>query len=461
MKSLGSLERGLTLASARLGHIVSTHPRGLTGAVMLALGGFGATAFGIAPLAPDAAHLPQRLIVEELPAHDVRAQIDMLAEQAMSLYRSEQTRSGDTADSLLKRLGVNDSQASEFLRKDPLARATLEGRAGKLVRARSDSSGELAEMTVRYAATGELANSHFTRLTVARSQGRLKSRVETVAMKARQSLGGGVIQSSLFAATDEARIPDGIAIQVAEIFAADIDFHRQLRKGDRFSVIYETLSADGEPITWGSSSGHVLAAEFVNKGQAHTALWFKQDGEKGAYYTFDGKSRNLTYLTSPLEFSRTTSGFAMRMHPILKEWRQHKGVDFAAARGTPVRTVGNGVVEFAGRQNGYGNVVEIKHRNEQSTLYAHLNRIDVKVNQAVSQGEVIGAVGATGWATGPHLHFEYKLAGVQQNPDDMPRGSEGGAIAQAQLPQFAALANSVRAPLAVAETVSQATSYSE
>jgi murein DD-endopeptidase MepM/ murein hydrolase activator NlpD len=245
-----------------------------------------------------------------------------------------------------------------------------------------------------------------------------------------------------------------VAVQLAELFSADIDFRRALRKGDRFSVVYETLVADGEPLR----SGRVLSAEFVNNGKTHQALWFQEPGsDKGAYYTLDGQSKRRAYLASPLEFSRVTSGFAMRFHPILQKWRAHLGTDFAAPTGTPVRTVGDGVVDFAGVQNGFGNVVYVKHRNQHVTVYAHLNRIDVKKGQSVSQGQNIGTVGATGWATGPHLHFEFRVDGQHQDPMVIARQSEAAApVSAAARPAFDRLASTMRIELSSAALIEQA-----
>jgi murein DD-endopeptidase MepM/ murein hydrolase activator NlpD len=231
------------------------------------------------------------------------------------------------------------------------------------------------------------------------------------------------------------------------VFSTDVDFHRELRKGDTFSVVYEALTADGEPITWSNASGRVLAAEFINKGRTHSAVWFTDDSGKGGYYDLDGRSKRRAFLASPMEFSRVTSGFAMRMHPILNQWRRHKGVDYGAPSGTPVRAVGDGVVDFAGWQNGYGNVIEIRHGNERSTVYAHLSRIDVRKGQHVEQGSRIGAVGATGWATGPHLHFEVKVRGEQRNPITMAQTSEAIELTPASRPRFAAFAASLRGQL--------------
>ena len=178
----------------------------------------------------------------------------------------------------------------------------------------------------------------------------------------------GEIRSSLFAATDAAGIPDSVAIQLADIFGGDIDFHRDLRRGDRFSVVYEMLTIDGRPLR----AGRVLAAEFVNSRKTLRAVWFATP-TAGGYYAPDGKNLRKAFLRSPLEFSRVSSGFGMRLHPILQQWRAHKGVDYAAPAGTRVRAVGDGVVEFAGRQGGYGNVVIVRHDGGITTAYAHLN----------------------------------------------------------------------------------------
>ncbi|HEX4234553.1 MAG TPA: M23 family metallopeptidase [Caldimonas sp.] len=426
----------------------------MTASVSLALAGFAATAFGIAPQVPDAADLPQRTIVESVPTLDLRAQVDALAEQDLDLFRSEITRPSDTVDSLLGRLNVADAHAAAFLRSDPIARRLLEGRAGKRVQVRVDSHGTLLELLARYAAaSADKLPSQFTRLRVQRIADKLVADLSTAPLSSQVLMAGGTIQSSLFNATDEAGIPDTVATQLAEIFANDIDFRHELKRGATFSVVYESLTADGEPISWGPANGRVLAAEFVNQGQTFSAMWFKDGDAKGAYFGLDGQSKQRSFLASPLEFSRVTSGFAMRMHPILNTWKQHNGVDYGAPTGTPVRTVGDGVVEFAGWQNGYGNVIHIQHGGERSTVYAHLSRIDVTTGQHVEQGMIIGAVGQTGWATGPHLHFEVKIDGLQQDPLKVAQTSEAATITPAAQARFGQLAQSVRAQLGIAESL--------
>jgi murein DD-endopeptidase MepM/ murein hydrolase activator NlpD len=457
-----SLLGQLSLASAGTREFLRRHPRSITTAVVVLLGGFGVTAFGIAPLAPDVANLPKHLVTESVTPEGIQAQLDALAEHELELSRSDLTRASDTADSLLQRLGVSDPAAAAFLRRDPTARRLLEGRAGKMVQVRANAEGGLIELVARYPAErNELANTHFTRLTVQQATGGWQAKVESAPLQTQVKLGSGTIRSSLFAATDEARIPDGVANQLAEMFATDVDFHRELRKGDTFSVVYEALTADGEAITWTQGAGQVLAAEFVNNGRSYQSMWYRDASGKGSYFGFDGQSKRRSFLASPMEFSRVTSGFAMRFHPIAQTWRRHLGVDYGAPTGTPVRAVGDGIVDFAGVQNGYGNVVIVKHSNDRTTLYAHLSRIDVRPGQRVEQAQRIGAVGATGWATGPHLHFEFRVKDAHQDPLKIAKASETLTIAPGARAQFAALARSAKAQLEVAASMASASSSIE
>ena len=405
-------------------------------------------------MVPDVAALPKRIVVEPVATADLSAQLDALSGQHLIVFRSEVTRASDTVDSLLARLNVADGAAAAFLRSDPVARKLLEGRAGKRVQVRADASGRLEELVARYAAPGnDKLPTEFTRLRVERIGGRLVAWTVVAPLSAQPVMASGTVRTSLFASTDEAGVPDSVATQLAEVFATDIDFRRELKKGATFSLVYESLTADGEAITWGPATGRVLAAEFVNRAQSFSAVWFRDVDSKGAYFDLDGKSKQRTFLSSPLEFSRVTSGFAMRLHPILNTWKQHNGVDYGAPTGTPVRAVGDGVIEFAGWQNGYGNVVHIRHSNERSTVYAHLSHIDVAMGQRVDQGATIGAVGMTGWATGPHLHFEVKIDGLQQDPLLVAQQSEGAILSAAAKARFAQLAQGARAQLAVAETL--------
>ena len=443
-----------------IAQLIKKHPRRIVTVITaLLLGGAGAT-FAVANLAPDAADLPVRTVVETVQALPVPSATDTLQSQALRLYRSEVTRSTDTAETLLKRMGVFDPAAAAFLRANPLAQQSLLGRAGRSVTLEASGDNTLVQLNARWSPEDD---GMFKRLTVSKTPEGFQSRIETLPLTASSRLASGTITSSLFSATDDARIPDRVSVQLAEIFAGDIDFHRALRKGDRFSVVYETLEGDGEPLR----SGRVLSSEFVNAGKTLQAMWFQEPATagaaassttshnltKGGYYNLAGESLRRAFLASPLEFSRVTSGFKMRFHPILQTWRAHLGVDYAATTGTPVRTVGDGTIEFAGVQNGFGNVVMVKHRNNNTTVYAHLSRILVKQGQSVSQGQNIGAVGATGWATGPHLHFEFRVNGVHHDPLTIARQSETVPVAAAFKPAFDQAAAQVRAQLAAAASL--------
>jgi murein DD-endopeptidase MepM/ murein hydrolase activator NlpD len=428
-------------ALSRLQATLHAHPKRVTAAVLTLLLGTAVTAFGVAPLtAIDAQPIVQHLLTERVQPLDVAQQMESLDLHALALHRTDTIRSNDTLDSLLSRLGLDDDEAAQWLRHDPNGQQILQGRAGKQVSAtieRGASGARLAELIVRGpAARSEDGEKRFTRITVRRDNGQLVSKIEEAPLGVQQRLASGTIESSLFAAADDAQIPDAVTSQMAEIFGSDIDFRRELRRGDHFAVLYEALTADGEPIRWSAAAGRVLAARFINKGEMHEAYWFQQPGQRGSYYSADGQSKARLFLASPLAFSRVTSGFAMRFHPIQKTWKAHLGVDYGAPTGTAVRAVGDGVVSFAGWQNGYGNVIHLQHAGNRETVYAHLSKLNVRLGQRVSQNDLIGAVGATGWATGPHLHFEFKVAGQQTDPIKIARASESVTLSAAMLPQF-------------------------
>ncbi len=439
---------------------LAKHPKRIAGSLAVLLLGTGVTAFGVAPLAPDAADLPVHEVVEVVQALPAQAQVDALLDHHFSLYRTEVTRSSDTAESLLRRLNIDDADAAAFLRVDGNARSLMIGRAGKTVTAETTDDQRLLKLSMRWAADDD---TKFNRLVISRNGKAFTSRIESAPYTIATRMARGNIKSSLFAATDDANIPDAVATQMVNIFSGDIDFQRSLRKGDRFSVFYETLEADGESI----KTGKVLSTEFVNNGKTFQAMWFNDaapvasaikasnKAPKGAYYSLDGQSLRKAYLASPVAFSRISSGFKMRFHPILQTWRNHLGVDYASPTGTPVRSIGDGVVDFAGVQNGFGNVIFISHKAGHTTVYAHLSRINVKRGERISQGQNIGAVGSTGWATGPHLHFEFRVNGKQQDPILLAQQSASVPLSASSMPAFKQLAGTVRQQLQVAGTIGQ------
>jgi murein DD-endopeptidase MepM/ murein hydrolase activator NlpD len=359
------------------------------------------TAFGIAP----------DTVVETVPQQLVREAVQLPEvtppQPPQRFVAQERVLRGDTVAALFDRLGVRDPQALDFLRADATGRLIFRQLVpGRTLQVETGDDGELR--TLRYFVSAT------SLLEVTRNDAGFEARNRAINEAPRLVYKSGVVRSSLFAATDAAGIPDAIAIQVARVFATDIDFHADLRKGDRFCVEYEMIYEAGELV----APGRIVAAEFVNDGRTYRAVLFQDDEGHDAYYSLDGASRAKAFLRSPVEFSRVSSGFGSRMHPIFNQWRAHTGVDFAAPKGTRVLATADGVVLSAGVRGGYGNAIEIRHGGGVVTLYGHLSGFapGVRAGARVRQGEPIGYVGATGWATGPHLHYEFKLAGIHQDP---------------------------------------------
>ncbi len=378
--------------------------------VTAVIGALGAvTAFGVAPLAQT--ELPDiESVIEQLP-------VSIAVPSPIERYSQTETiRRGDTLAQLLSRLGATDAEFLRFASADTIGRKILQLRAGRNVQAEIDDAGRVLRYAYRLGSIDDAAGAEPTRLEIHREGDGFVASEAVIPLERSVEIRSVEIRSSLFAATDDAGIPEMVAIKIADIFGGDIDFQRDLRKGDRLRVVYETIrEADSLDAPAGS---RVLAVEFENNGRKHDAFWFAADG-RGEYYTFDGHSLRKAFLRNPLEFSRVTSGFSSsRLHPIHRDWRAHKGVDFGAPIGTKVRATADGVVSFVGQQRGYGNVVILQHRNHRSTLYAHLNGFasGLRKGARVDQGDAIAYVGRTGWATGPHLHYEFAIDGTQVNP---------------------------------------------
>jgi murein DD-endopeptidase MepM/ murein hydrolase activator NlpD len=384
----------------------------LTGtAIFLGVCAFGA--FGVVPLAPDAADLPVKTLSQELALPNLSQQLEQLEKQEQHYIREERIRSGDSLASLLNRLGVDDPLATTFIKSDKIAHTLLQLKSGKRVQAEIDEDGELRSLR---ATLGEAKDNSVTSLLIERSGEQFVAREVAEKLERRIEMHTASIKSSLFAATDAAQIPDSVAKQIVEMFSTNIDFASDLRRGDHFNVVYETFWQDGELVR----AGRVLAGEFTNANHVFQSVWFEEPGSEqgGGYYSFDGKSLKKAFLKSPLEFTRISSGFAMRLHPISGQWKQHKGVDFAAGTGTPIKASGDGTIDFVGGQNGYGNLVVIKHWSNYSTAYGHMSRFapGLRKGSKVHQGDIIGYVGSTGWATGPHLHYEFRVSNEPRDP---------------------------------------------
>ena len=329
------------------------------------------------------------------------------AHTAGTFEREGVIQAGDTLATALQRLKIDDLDIQQLLATDAVRQLASSIRAGKRIQATTSQDAHL--LAIRFERGDAPA------LTVQRQGDSYVSQETADATETRVIMRSGRIASSLYGATDSAGVPDKIADKMAEVFSTSLDFREDLRRGDTFSVIYTVNYRNGEPV----STGELLAAEFVNGGKAHRAVLFRDASGREDYYTPNGESLKKGFLRSPLEFSRVTSNFSSsRMHPVLGYARAHTGVDFGAPTGTRVKATGDATVEFAGRKGGYGNLVILRHQGGYETYYGHLSAFapGIRPGRAVSQGDVIAYVGATGVATGPHLHYEVRIAGTPYNP---------------------------------------------
>jgi murein DD-endopeptidase MepM/ murein hydrolase activator NlpD len=362
----------------------------------LALSGAVAAFATMAPEFP--APTPEAALVEPIA---LRTGNRLLPAPAAFL-REERFQRGDTLAGMLGRLGIADAEVRKLARTSALRRL----RPGHTVVGQVDAEGELQRLS--------FLSGRGTLTAVERSGDGFRAMEGAAPLRVEQLMRTGVVSSSLFAAADAAGVPDSVAVQIADIFAGDIDFHHELRQGDRFAVVFEQYYLDGRPV----HAGRVLAAEFASRGRTYRALHYSPAQGSSGYYAPDGGNLRKAFLRTPLEISRVSSGFGMRRDPFLRSWRAHSGIDFAAPPGTRVRAAGDGVIELAGPKAGYGNLVIVRHRGQTSTLYAHLSRFAPGMQRGarVAQGDVVGFVGQTGWATGPHLHYEFRIAGQSRNP---------------------------------------------
>jgi murein DD-endopeptidase MepM/ murein hydrolase activator NlpD len=350
--------------------------------------------------------------------------------------QTERIRRGETLASLLSRLGANDQEFMAFVKKDSVAKRIMQLQTGRMVQAEIDEQGRVLKFNYRLAPSQAKPGALTivaTKVAIVRNDDKLMATQTNINIEKRIETRSAEVQSTFFAATDAAGIPDSIVIRLADILGTEVDFQRDIRKGDKLRVVYEALTEEGgldAPI-----AGRILAVELTTRGKKHEAVWFDKTRE---YFNFGGRSLNKAFLRNPLEFTRVSSGFTdSRLHPVFKDWRAHKGVDFSAPLGTKVKASGSGVVDFVGRQGGYGNVVIIKHQNKITTLYAHLNAFEdsLRVGQKVNQGDLLGEVGRTGWATGTHLHYEFRIDGTPTDPlsSDLPIASTLSAPERKQL----------------------------
>lgn len=382
------------------------------GLVLVALGLFAGAAALAVVKPPEAPPIYQASQTLTLPNPFPQA----LGDFSSPFISETQIRRGDTLAALLQRLRVQEPGLQQFLVQSKEARSIYKLYPGRSIQVALDNEGKL--VWLRYNHTpGSSENGEYVSRWLEITpdgEGGFAAAEQSQAADVQVSIAEGEIHSSLFGATDEAGIPDAITMQMTDILGSKIDFIRDLRRGDRFRIIYESYAHEGREI----GAGRILALEFINKDKAYEAVWFTPEDGSGSYYDFDGRSLKGAFLRSALKFTRISSTFGMRKHPVHGGWRGHKGVDYAAPTGTPIHATADGVIDFKGQQNGYGNTVILKHHNGYSTLYAHQSRFapGLKKGDRVSQGQLIGYVGSTGWATGPHLHYEFRVENKPVDP---------------------------------------------
>ena len=330
------------------------------------------------------------------------------SKRELDLWDAVTVRSGQTLGSIFKQQGFSASLLHQILALNEDTRRLTKIRPGDVFEFKRTEDGDLAQM--RY----PIDEGHY--LLVQLASGDLYADTLPRDMSREIEESEGVITSSLFMAGKDAGLSDPMIMELANIFGWDIDFVLDIRKGDRFLLVYEKIYRDGEFLR----DGRILAATFINQGERFQAIWY-ENGEVADYFAPDGRNMRKEFLRAPLNFSYISSGFnPKRMHPVLKRIRPHNGIDYYAPKGTPVYAAGAGTVIKSGYSPANGNHVFIKHANSIVTKYLHFSKTTVKQGQKVRQGQTIGLVGSTGLATGPHLHYEFVLNGVHRNPRTVP-----------------------------------------
>ena len=358
------------------------------------------------PSAETTARLSFELTLPELQAQ--QKIIDDINHDTPKQWSEFKVRSGDSLAKLFKRAGIKPQQLDEMMKSGKAAKQLARIYPKDTLRILTDDNSNL--LGLRY----EIDHENY--LMVERKDGALTTNTFKHVIETRTAHANGVIDSSLFMAAQEAGISQNLIMELAGIFGWDIDFVLDIRKGDRFTVVYEELFRNGEKI----KDGNILTAEFVNQGKTYQAVRYTNpENNRSEYFSADGKSMRKAFLRSPVNFTRISSGFTnRRYHPILHKFRSHKGTDYAAKRGTPIVASGDGKVIHKGRKGGYGRAIIIQHGTKYSTLYGHLNgyKRGLRVGSKVKQGQTIGFLGSSGLASGPHLHYEFRVNGVHRNP---------------------------------------------
>lgn len=400
-----------------------------------------AAAFALAYEGPQA-HPPSPTWVSVAVASTAPQQADQLSNADQTVYTTAHVRANDTVESLLRRLQVTDPQQLRQLSAKADLRALVTGDPGRVVSAQVSNLGELQSLQGRLpglkpATDGAKGAREWRQLTVkATAQGwdvQTQARIVQPALH----VASGVVKSTFFAAADAAGLPHSVATQLVNVFATQIDFRRSLHSGDRFNVVYRVYQAQGQTL----ADGRLVSAQFVNQGHDYRTVWFDAKGDEKAsgYYAPNGDSLGRSFLLSPLPYDRVTSGWGWRTNPVMHFHEFHKGIDLAVPVGTPVKTIADGRVVYAGWGTGYGKYVKVEHPGGFATIYSHLSAFKVHVGEQVKQSQVVALSGNTGWSTGPHLYFQFFVHGTPVNPLNLAHYAPKGTPVPAALkPEFLA-----------------------
>lgn len=425
-------------SSSLLVMLLRQFPRGHLLATLLL-----AVVVGTALMTPEAGNsIPSQTTLDldlPLPAERFEAPLPKIAEQEKYKWQDIQVKSGDTLAKLLRNHGVSAADIHLLVTSSNEAKSLANIRPGDTLRFAVGDGGQLVALQQQLSrietVTAERTDDTWQLTRLSRDYDRQVKYAEAI------------IDDSLFLAGQQAGMTDNLIMQLANIFGWDIDFVMDIRKGDHFRLLYEELFLDGEKV----GDGNILMAEFWNQGRHLTAFRYQTKAGDIDYLDLKGDSLRKEFIRSPVSFTRISSRFSTgRYHPVLHKVRAHKGIDYAAPRGTPVKAAGDGKVVHAGNKGGYGRTVILQHGQSYTTLYAHLNGYakGIRTGKRVRQGEVIGYVGSSGLATGPHLHYEFRLNGVHRNPLTVPLPKARG-IPDNERKEFLVHANKLRNQLAL------------
>jgi murein DD-endopeptidase MepM/ murein hydrolase activator NlpD len=321
--------------------------------------------------------------------------------------RSLTVASGDTLSTLFNKVGLSAATLHEVLATSKEAKQLTRLKVGQVVEFELDEDGQLQTLQTKL--------SDLESLALSRGAKGFEFKREVVKPDVQQAYTHGTIRSSLFLSAKRAGLSHGLTMDLANIFGYDIDFAMDIREGDEFELIYEKKVVNGKQV----GTGDILSARFTNRGKTYTAVRYTNKQGSTSYYNANGESMRKAFIRTPVDFARISSRFSTgRKHPILNKIRAHKGVDYAAPHGTPIKAAGDGRVTLAGRHGGYGNTVIIQHGQRYRTLYAHMQGFakGIRNGANVKQGQIIGYIGTTGLSTGPHLHYEFQVNGVHVDP---------------------------------------------